>query len=219
MNSPIKIIIADDHSLFRKGLRAILGNFSHIEILGEADNGDDVIKLVKNKKPAIVLLDLVMPNSNGFETVEKIKSGFEDTRIIILSMYDSETHIIKAVEAGACGYLNKNASPEEIVLALESVSKNGFYFNDRTNKVMLKRMYQRKKLSPTFVGDTIDLNKNEIAVIKGISEELTSTEIGSRLFLSARTIDGIRLQLLQKTGVKNSIGLVLYAIRNGILEV
>lgn len=215
-NTTIKVGVADDHALFRKGMLAILRLFPVVETVGEAHDGISVMQLVAAQQPDVLLLDLVMPNSTGFDTIRQLRARHPQTRIIVVSMYDTDLHVAQAIEAGACGYLSKNADPDEIIAAIESVHHNGFYFNENTGLPMLQNMYQQKKLTPVFVGAQVQLNANERAVIKGMCAEMTSAEIAAQLHLGVRTVEKIRANLMEKLGVKNAIGVVLFGIRNGI---
>lgn len=217
MNDKIKVAIADDHTLFRRGMIAILKSFDHLEMVGEAADGEAVVEVVAKKNPEVLLLDLVMPKSTGFDTIKLIHQRYPKTKIVVVSMYDTDSHIVQAVEAGASGYLSKNADPAEILLAIESAHTNGFYFTERTNKLLLQRLYTKKKLMPVFTGENINLSKTEMDVLKGIYEELTNAEMAEQFNLSVRTIESARATLIQKLGVKNSVGIVLYGIRNGLL--
>jgi len=219
MTDKIKVAIADDHTLFRRGMIAILKSYKQLDVVGEAADGEEVVELVAKKSPEVLLLDLAMPKSVGFETIKTIAGRYPATRVIVVSMYDTDSHIVQAVEAGASGYLSKNADPEEIFLAIESAHTNGFYFTERTNKLMLQRLYQKKKLAPVFTGEVLKLSQSEKDVIRCMFEELTNIEIAEQLHLSHRTVESIRSGLIVKMGVKNSIGIVLYSIRHGILTV
>ena len=217
MTDKIKVAIADDHTLFRRGMIAILKSFDHLEMVGEAADGEAVVEVVAKKKPHVLLLDLVMPKSTGFDTIKLIHHRYPQTKIIVVSMYDTDSHIGQAVEAGASGYLSKNADPAEILLAIESAHENGFYLTEHTNKLMVERLYKKQKLLPVFTGAIIKLTNTEKDIIKGIYEELTNAEIAERLNLGVRSIESARASLIQKLGVRNSVGIVLYGIRSGLL--
>lgn len=213
-----RLVVADDHTLFRKGLISILGKNDGIEIVGEAADGKEAFDVVDKVMPNIVLLDLHMPKTNGFDLISKISKNHPDVKIIIISMYNSDSHIVQSIEAGACGYLDKNAEPEEILLAIQCANEIGLYFNERTNKAMLQKLVNKKSLRPTFKSGKVEFNGNEKEIIGCLAEGMTSNEISKRLFLSPRTIDSIRVTLLQKTGTRNSVGIVLYAVKHGIIK-
>jgi len=214
----VKLVVADDHTLFRKGLVSILSQRPDIEVVGEAATGSEAETVVFQTKPDVVLLDLMMPDTNGFNTVAAIAEKNPRTRVIVISMYNSDSHIVQSIEAGACGYLDKNAEPEEIEMAIQSVCETGLYFNERTNKAMLQKLVARERLRPVFTNKKVSFNKSELDVIRCLARELTTTEIAKELFLSTRTIDNLRHTILQKTGLRNSVGIVLYAVRNNIIK-
>ena len=197
----IKYAIADDHKIFRQGLRFALSDESAIECIGEADNGISLLQLLEKEQPDVVLLDLKMP----------------EMKIIMLTMFDDEHFIIHLMENGANGYLIKNAEPDEIKTAIRSAYETGYYFNDLVSNTMLKSLVKKEKASPRFKPE-IKLNERETEVLKLICQEHTAAEIGEKVFLSARTVEGIRANLLEKIGVRNTAGLVLYAVKNGIVE-
>jgi DNA-binding NarL/FixJ family response regulator len=213
----IKYAIADDHKIFRQGLRFALNDEGSIECIGEADNGVSLLELLKSEQPDVVLLDLKMPEMDGMQTTQEIRKLYPDMKIIILTMFDDEHFIIHLMENGANGYLIKNAEPDEIKTAIRSAHETGYYFNDLVSNTMLKSLVKKEKASPRFKPE-IKLNERETEVLKLICQEHTAAEIGEKVFLSARTVEGIRANLLEKIGVRNTAGLVLYAVKNGIVE-
>jgi len=217
MTNKIKVAIADDHALFRKGMLAILTSHKHLDVVGEANDGITVLELVAKKKPDVLLLDLAMPHSTGFLTIKAIANHYKDTKIIVVSMYDTDSHIVQAIGAGASGYLSKNADPDEILLAIESAHSVGFYLTDHTNKILAGTLYKKQQLLPVFSNEEFIFSPLEKEIIKGVYEELTNAEIAARLRQSVRTLEKCRAQLILKLGVKNSVGLVLYGIRSGLL--
>ena len=213
----IKYAIADDHKIFRQGLRFALSDESAIECIGEADNGISLLQLLEKEQPDVVLLDLKMPEMDGMQTTQEIRKLYPDMKIIMLTMFDDEHFIIHLMENGANGYLIKNAEPDEIKTAIRSAYETGYYFNDLVSNTMLKSLVKKEKASPRFKPE-IKLNDSETEVLKLICQEHTAAEIGEKVFLSARTVEGIRANLLEKIGVRNTAGLVLYAVKNGIVE-
>lgn len=213
----IKYAIADDHKIFRQGLRYALADDHKLKIIGEAEDGMKLLELIETQKPDVVLLDLKMPGFDGIETTKKVRSTYPDIKILILTTYDDEHFILHLLELGANGYLLKNAEPDEIKKAIHCVFDNDYYFNDLVSKTMLKTITQQNKASLRFKED-IKLNERETEVLKMICQELTTTEIAEKIFLSPRTVEGIRTGLIDKTGVRNTAGLVLYAIKNGIVS-
>ncbi len=213
----ITIAIADDHKLFRSGIAAFLKNIDEVELIYEAEDGKELVDKVKMQQPEIILMDLNMPVMNGTEAIRKIKDLYPDVKIIALTMYDNEKMITNVLEIGASGYLLKDVEPEELKNAIFSTHETGYYFNDFVNSTLLKQLLRNKKLDPKFK-KSFELSDREIEVLKLICKELTNAEIAELLSLSPRTVDGHRQRLLEKTGAKNTAGLVMYAFRKGYVS-
>jgi DNA-binding NarL/FixJ family response regulator len=226
--SSIKYIITDDHKIFRHGLKYALTDDPEIQYVGEAENGKELLELLKTTIPDVVLLDLKMPVMDGIEAVKQIRPLYPDVRILMLTSHDDEHFVLHLIELGANGYLIKNAEPNEIKKAIHSVYNHGFYFNELMNNAMLKKLatVSNPEKPQTYPDKTqeekitipVKLNDRETDVLKGICNELTTAQIAEQLYLSPRTIEGIRTSLIDKLGVKNVAGLVVYAIKNGIVE-
>ncbi len=213
----VKYAIADDHKIFRQGLRYALADDHRLKLVGEADNGLMLLQLVEKQKPDVILLDLKMPDMDGIEATKKIRANYPDIKILMLTTYDDEQFILHLLELGANGYLLKNAEPDEIKRAIHSVYENDYYFNHLVSNTMLKTITSKNAASLRFK-ETIKLNEREIEVLKLICQELTTAEIAKTIFLSPRTIEGIRTSLIEKIGAKNTAGLVIYAMKNDILK-
>ncbi len=217
MKKPVSYIIADDHQIFRQGLAAALGAETTIRCIGEAEDGMQLLELLKTTQPDVVLLDIKMPNMNGMEALEKIRERYPDIRVIPLTMYDDENYILQLMKLGANGYLVKNADPEEIKQAILIAYETGHYFNNMVSRVMHKKVTQNEKTDAYFQPELI-LTSREKEVLLLICEERSNTEIAEKLFLSPRTVEGIRSQLIEKTGARNTAGLVIFAVRSGYLQ-
>ena len=213
----IKYAIADDHKIFRQGLRYALADDHKLKLVGEADSGVSLIQLIEKQKPDVVLLDLKMPEMDGIETTKKIHAAYPDVKILMLTTYDDEHFILHLLELGANGYLLKNSEPDEIKKAIHSVYENDYYFNRLVSNTMLKTITRKNKLD-IKLKDAIKLSEREVEVLKLICQEQTTAEIAAKIYLSPRTVEGIRTSLIEKIGVKNTAGLVLYAIKNGIIN-
>ncbi len=223
--STIKYVITDDHKIFRHGLKYALSDDPQLEYIGEAENGQQLLTLLQTTQPDVILLDLKMPVMDGIETVKQLRPLYPDVRILMLTTYDDEHFILHLIELGANGYLIKNADPGEIKKAIHSVFNQGYYFNELMNNAMLKkitRINTPENNTPNIPQPEkttqIKLNDRETEVLKWICSELTTAQIAEQMFLSPRTIEGIRTTLIEKLGVKNVAGLVLYAIKNGIVQ-
>ncbi len=217
MGKKLKIVITDDHVLFRKGLRALLSDFSFIGEIKEAGNGVELLQLLSEETtlPDIILLDIKMPEMDGLVTTEKVKSLYPDIKILILSMHDDEHLILHMIEKGVNGYLFKNSDPEDVENAILDVLHKEFYFDDNIAQIIY-RAYLGKIQKP--VPNSM-FSEREIEILEMICREYTNSEIAEKLYLSPRTVEGHRKNMLAKTGVKNVAGLVIYAIKNKLVRV
>lgn len=212
-------MVVDDHTLFRKGLIAILSDIPELNIVGEAENGKEFLSKYSAINPDIILMDMDMPVLNGIDALVKLRERRNSPPCLMISMHNEEKFVLKAIEAGANGNLTKDSDPEIIHLAIQSIICNGFYFDEKVNLLLVKNMAKKKKIVPKFESGNLVLNAKEIELIKHIGEELTSAEIAEKMFCSVRTIEGIRTELIKKIGVKNAIGLTIYGIKSGIIAV
>jgi two-component system response regulator DegU len=212
----IKLYIADDHHVVRKGLVSLIRGFPRIGVIKEADNGKDLIKLVEEDQPDIVVIDVRMPIIDGPTASEHILEKFPSVRILVLSAFEEESIVSKLLEIGVNGYLLKKANPKELETAIYSVYDNDFYQNELTSKVLRNTVLRKRSKS---FGGRKELSDREDEVLKLLCQELSVKEIAHKLNLSEKTIHTHRTHLLEKTGAKNLVGLVLYAFENGILQV
>ncbi|NIG56109.1 response regulator transcription factor [Chitinophaga sp. Cy-1792] len=219
MTHQIKVAIADDHKIFRSGVINTLIPYENINVIFQAEDGQQLLDIMETQQPDVILMDLKMPNMDGIEATVKVKAKFPDVRVIILTMYEDDNFIVHLVENGANAYLLKNAEPEEIYEAICTTYDKGFYFNENVNLALLKKVLHKTKqqIKPTLKNE-VQLNDREVEVLKLICNECTTQEISEKVFLSPRTVEGIRQKLLEKLNVKNSVGIVLYAFRNGLIE-
>ena len=214
--SKIRIAIADDSSIFRDGLKVGLVRDDNFELVLEAASGEELVAGIDRIPTDVVLMDLKMPGMDGMEATKVIRRQWDHVKVLAVTMYDDEKFVIHLMENGANGYLLKNADSAEIRKAIYCVFENGYYFNDLVNKALLKKLVVRANLSPTFRPD-IDLSERELQVLHLICEEKTNVEIGQTIFLSSRSVEGIRQRLIEKVGARNTAGLVLFAVKNGIV--
>jgi len=187
-----------------------------LKCLGEAENGAKLLEMLKKLNPDVVLLDLKMPELDGFGALKAIRELYPDIKIIILTMNDDEQLVLHLMEEGANGYLVKNAEPREIQDAIHAVHEKGYYFSDMVSSIMLRKIVRNDAPAVRHIAVAATLNEKEKDVLRLICEEFTATEIAERIFLSPRTVEGIRSKLLEKTGTRNTAGLVLFAVKNGI---
>jgi DNA-binding NarL/FixJ family response regulator len=212
----ILVAVADDHSLLRNALARLIASFENYSVIFEADNGRDLKeKLTRHVMPDIILLDVNMPESDGYETARWIYKNYPHIKILALSMFSDEGTIIRMLRLGAKGYIMKNADPEELKLALDSVLKKDFYLSEYISGKIISGLHKDIDMPE----EPIVLNEKEKEFMKWVCTELTYKDIAAKMFVSPRTVDDYRNQLFEKLKVKTRIGLVLYAIRHGMVEV
>lgn len=212
------IVLVDDHSLLRSGLATLVESQGNT-VLFEADDGKDFItKLDTNYLPHIVLMDINMPEMDGFETTQWLKQNHPDVRVLALSMYDNETSIIRMLKCGARGYILKDSEPAELKEAITALMERGFYYSDLVSG---KLMHAINKMDDETDGlkNLAPLNDRETDFLKYACTEMTYKEIADKMFVSPRTIDGYRDALFERLKLKTRVGLVMYAIKNGIVNV
>lgn len=214
-----KIALVDDHSLLRNGLTSLIDSFDDYEVVLEADNGKHFIDQLKPEtEPDIVLLDITMPVMNGYETAEWIRINLPNARILVLSMMDNDAAIIRMLRCGAKGFMLKDSKPSTFHQALNSIRDSGFYINDLVSGKMLHFVNNIDQKQPNNENST-HLTDREIEFLKLACSEKTYKEIADQMDISPRTVDGYRDALFEKLGVTTRVGLVIYAIKNGIYMV
>jgi DNA-binding NarL/FixJ family response regulator len=212
------VAIVDDHILLRNGLANLIRGLETYAVLFEANNGKDFIKQLQPRYlPDIVLLDINMPEMDGYETALWLKRNYPGIKILALSMYDNENAIIRMMKNGAKGYILKDIDPNEFRHALDSLVRKGFYYSELITGKLIHAVNQLDDQDQD-IKNLISLNEREIEFLKLACTEMTYKEIAEKMFLSARTIDGYRDTLFEKLGVKSRVGLVLYAIKNNIVN-
>ena len=213
----IKVAIADDHKIFRDGIKMALKDRDYLKILWEAEDGRDLMHKLKIKQPDVILMDIRMPELDGVNAINMIRKEYEEIKIIVLTMYDDQEMITKMMEIGANAYLTKTTDPDEIYQAILTCMNDDFYFNDLVNKAVLLKL-QHKKTVRQYYPTPIKFSEKELKILKCIAEDKTTEEISKDVFLSPRTIETIRQNMKQKVGAKTIAGLVMYAMRNRLLE-
>ena len=216
MQDEKKIVIVDDHTMFRKGLCMLIDLFPQYQILFDAENGKDFIaKLTPDNLPDIVLLDISMPVMDGYDTAIWIKNNYPEIKILALSTMDADTAIIKMIQRGAKGYVLKDADPDELKLAFNEVLTRGFFYNDLVSKKVLNSINLLVD-NDSPINKLLKLSTRELEFLKLTCSEKSYQQIAAEMFVSERTIDGYREALFKKLGVSTRVGLVMYAIKNGI---
>ena len=213
----IKVSIADDHKIFRDGIKMALKDREYLKILWEEEDGRDLMHKLRLKQPDVLLMDIRMPEVDGVNAIGMIRKEYDDIKIIVLTMYDDQEMITKMMEMGANAYLTKTTDPEEIYQAILTCMNDDFYFNDLVNKAVLLKL-QHKKAVKQFYPNPVKFSEKELKILKCIAEDKTTEEISKEVFLSPRTIETIRQNMKQKVGAKTIAGLVMYAMRNKLLD-
>jgi two-component system, NarL family, invasion response regulator UvrY len=215
-NKKIQVAITDDHVLLRNALARLINSFEGYSVMMEADNGKDLkTKILQHQLPDIVLLDVNMPEMDGFETTTWLHKNYPFIKILVLSMVSDERTIIRMFRLGAKGYLLKNTEPEELLKALDSVIHKDVYVSEYISAKLVSGLHTDADLPP----QAITLNEKEREFLRWTCTELAYKDIAEKMHLSARTVDDYRQNLFNKLKVHSRVGLVLYAIRNGIVEV
>lgn len=212
-----KVYIADDHTLFRKAMVNLLKTFERVHEVKDAENGKELLALIKSDSPDVVIVDLQMPVMDGAEACENILSRFPHVKIIILTMHDSEKFILHMMETGVHAFLLKNTEPDELEKAIYSVAEKDFYHNDLVATVLRKNVREKKSGQRPVFGPT-DLTEREKEILVLTCQELTIREIGQRLSLSENTVRNHRVNIMEKIGVNNTVGLVKYAYECGLIS-
>jgi DNA-binding NarL/FixJ family response regulator len=215
--TPIKIVLADDHEIFRDGFKVMIKKQPAVQLLGEASNGAELLELSRQLRPDVVVTDIKMPGIDGIAATKKLVEEFPAIGIIALSMFDEEQLIVEMLEAGAKGYLLKNAHKDEIIEAIKTVYNDQTYYCDSTS-AKLAQMIARSRFREQQRIRKPDFSEKEFAVIRYICQEMSNKQIAGELNLSIRTIEGYRDRIQEKIGAKNAAGIVVYAIKNNIYQ-
>ena len=213
----IRVLIADDHKIIRVGLQGILQKTSDIEVVGEAEDGLEVLEILRKTVTDVVLMDIDMGRTGGIETTRKVKEAFPDVQVLALTIHEEQDHIIQMLEAGASGYLLKNTGTEELLAAIRAVVKGDSYYSKSVSASLLQALTNLKSKSSQRINKDTPLSAREIEVLRLIAQECSNGEIAEKLFISIRTVDTHRRNILEKLQVKNTAGLVKYAIEKAII--
>ncbi|MEP6735332.1 MAG: response regulator transcription factor [Chryseolinea sp.] len=216
MKPAYKVYIADDHTLFRKAMVSLLQTFERVSLVKDAENGKELLTLIRYEAPDVVIVDLQMPIMDGAETCEHIISRYPDIKLIILTMHDSGKFILHMMEMGVHAFLLKNTEPDELEKAIYSVAEKDFYHNELVASVLKKDAKAKiPKNKPLFHHGELTEREQEILLL--ICQELTMKEIGQKLFLSENTVRNHRVNIMEKVGVHNIVGLVKFAYEMGLV--
>ena len=215
MNESIHILIADDHQIFREGLVSLFENEAHVQVVGEAKNTSEILHALAQQSIQVILMDVDMGISNGIDATTIVKEKYPEVQVLALTMHAEQEYILRMLDAGATGYILKNTGKQEMMTAIKAIAAGETYYSQQVSTTLIHHLRQP---SPSKVKkEGIPLTKRELEVLRLIVEEYSNTEIAEQLFISIRTVDTHRRNLIQKLGVKNTAGLVKYAIQNALL--
>lgn len=214
----IRVSITDDHKLFREGIRFLVDQMEGICMIFETSSGDELLKKLESEEPDVLLLDLDMPGIDGIDVLKEVKPRYPEIKVIILTMYNDPKMIAYLMELGANSYLLKDTSPEELEMAIRNVRAEGYYFSKEVSQAMLTGLKKHSNKKPTLKNN-VTLSSREVEVLVLICQEMTAKEIAEKLFISPRTAEGHRRNLIEKLGVKNTAGLIVKAIKEGLIEI
>ena len=217
--STIKIAIADDHKIFRDGIKMALSGKEDLKMLWEAEDGRDMMHKITIKMPDVLLMDIRMPEIDGINAIQILRKEYEAIKIIVLTMYDDQQMINKMMEMGANAYLTKTTDPEEIYEAIVTCMNDDFYFNDLVNKAVMGKLMQKKNVRQIYADSLpVTFSEKEVKILQLLSEDKTTEEISKIVFLSPRTVETIRQNMKSKVNAKTIGGLIMYAMRNKLIE-
>jgi DNA-binding NarL/FixJ family response regulator len=215
----IKFAIADDHKIFRDGIKMALGDKENLKLLWEAEDGKDMMHKISVKLPDLLLMDIRMPEIDGINALQLLRKEYESIKIIVLTMYDDQQMINKMMEMGANAYLTKTTDPEEIYRAILTCMNEEYYFNDLVNQAVMGKLMRQKNVRQTYADSLpISFSEKELNILQLLSEDKTIEEIAKIVFLSPRTIETIRQNMKTRVNAKTVGGLLMYAIRNKLIE-
>jgi DNA-binding NarL/FixJ family response regulator len=217
MSEIIKIVLADDHRIFRKGLKSLFSEKKNIQILAEADNGDEAVEATRKYKPEIIVMDIAMPGMDGIEATRQIRQQFPDTEVVILSMHAKKAYIDQVLKAGAKGYVLKDSDEDCLLSAIDTVH-NGGYFLDSPIADQVLSDYFRDKPRTNVKNPSDPLSEREKEVLRLLAEGHTNQEVADILFISRKTVENHRANIVHKTGIQGKVDLTKYAARLGLID-
>ena len=215
----IRIILTEDHQILRDGVKALIAS-ENIEIIGEASSGAELWKLLEINQPDLILMDISLPDTSGIELTRMISERYPLVKVLILSMHVDENFINQAIKAGAKGYLHKNTTREEMLIAIETVISGKDFYSDNVSKIILKSYIDKVKMNTVEVLNPYEvLSKRELEILKMFAEGFINKEIGERLFISIRTVESHKNHIMQKLNLKTQVELVKYAIKHNLINI
>lgn len=215
MNGRVRVLVVDDHEIVREGIRMVLATDPELEVVGVASSGEEAIEKVRELEPDVVLMDIGMPGLSGFEATRRIRESHPNTQVVALTVHDSEGYVFQMLQAGATGYVVKRAPAEDVIAAVKRAHQGEAVLHPSVAKLVIKDYLARVAKGEESSFDT--LSEREREILKLIAEGLTNREIADKLFLSIKTVQAHRANLMRKLGMHDRTELVKYAIRKGII--
>jgi DNA-binding NarL/FixJ family response regulator len=211
----IRVISVDDHKIFRDGIASLLATDPNIEVVGEAENEEQLLGLLKQQEAEVILMDIHLKNSNGIKITQRIKEKRPDIKVLAFSMHNQVDYVVNMLEAGASGYILKDAGKEEMIRAINVIASGNTYYSNEISALIVQALNKKNDREPR---QSSNLTKREIEILKLIANEYSNPEIAKKLHISVRTVDTHRRNLLEKLNVKNTAGLVKYAIKQNLID-
>jgi len=212
----VKIVLVEDHTIVREGFRKILEDVNH-EIVGEADNGRDAVTIIGKSRPDLVIMDIGLPKLRGIETTRKVKKAHPEIKVIMLTIHTNETYVYESLDAGADGYLVKDTASEDLLDAISAVMSGEMYISSNFPEDVMVN-YKKLKKSGKNADEFSRLTKREREILQYIAEGLTSQKIGEELFISKKTVENHRANIMNKLNIHETAGLVMYAVKIGLVD-
>ena len=214
----IKVILVDDHQIVRDGIKALINEEPNINIITEASSGADLFDKLNTYKPDVILMDINLPDTNGIEITKQLKETKPEIKVLILSMHMGEDYIVNAIEAGAKGYLPKTTSKKEIITAINTISKGEDFFNESISNILIKSYVKRAQTPKKEEEKQVDLTKREKEIITLFALGMSNKEIADKLFISIRTVESHKNNIMNKLELKSTVDLVKFALKNKFIE-
>ncbi|MGA3245626.1 MAG: response regulator transcription factor [Bacteroidota bacterium] len=215
----IRILLADDHTMVRSGIATLLQSIKEFSIVGEAEDGEDAVQKTGELRPTVVVIDLSMPKLSGIEATRIIKKRYPETNVLVLTMHENEEYVYQILKSGASGYVLKSAGKDELAAAIRAVAKGERFFSPRISQLMAEGYVKRvEKGSPDAPKGDVPLTRREREILALVASGLTNQQIADQLFISPRTVDTHRTNIMQKLGIHDLANLVRYAIEHGIIS-
>lgn len=214
MEANLRVMIVDDHEIFRKGLAMVINKAKNAKVVAEAGNGQEFLDIIEKEKIDLVFMDIEMPVMNGIEATKTALQKFPELKIVALSMFGEEEYLQQMVDAGVKGFLLKNIGKDDLYRAMLCISEGKNYFSEELLQFFTRKYIQQPKQETSDV----NLTKRELEILQLIAEGFTDSEIADKLFISQRTVNGHRASLIAKTGSRNTVNLLTYAIKNGLVQ-